>query len=160
MNLAEQVQKRFPNFVTQVADLQGQPLVYVKSGGISSVAAALKNDPEFQMDLLMDLFGVDFLHWEEKALRFEVVYNLYSTMKHHRLFVKVGLTEKEPVLDSVSSLWPAADWYEREVWDMFGVSFKGHPNLKRILMYEEFQGHALRKDYPFNKRQPLVGPMN
>lgn len=160
MNIAEQAQKRFPSSVEEVSDLQGQPLLYVKREGLVAVATALKNDPEFQMDLLMDVFGLDYLHWEEKALRFEVVYNLYSTSKHHRLFVKVRVPEKDAMVETVSGLWPAADWYEREVWDMFGVSFKGHPNLKRILMYEEFKGHALRKDYAVNKRQPLIGPLN
>ena len=72
----------------------------------------------------------------------------------------MAVPEKDTVVDSVTPIWPAANWYEREVWDMFGVSFGGHPNLKRILMYEEFKGHALRKDYPYNKRQPLIGPMN
>ena len=111
-------------------------------------------------DMLMDLFASDYLHWEEKELRFEVVYNLYSSAKHERVFLKVALPEKEPSVDSVTGLWPAADWYEREAWDMFGIKFIGHPNLKRILMYEEFQGHPLRKDYPYNKRQPLIGPLN
>ena len=160
MNLAEQLKERFPAVVTEAADLQGFPLIYAKPEGIRELSDALKADPEFQFDLLMDLFGIDFLHWEEKALRFEVVYNLYSSIKHHRLFVKVGLPEKEPSIDSVAAVWPAANWYEREVWDMFGVVFKGHPNLKRILMYEEFQGHPLRKDYAYNHRQPLIGPMN
>ena len=160
MNMAERVKQHFPNFVTEVADLRGEPLVYVKREGIRAVASALKTDPEFQFDLLMDLFAIDFLHWEEKALRFEVVYSLYSSVKNHRLFLKVSVPEKDPEIDTVSFVWPAADWYEREVWDMFGVTFKGHPNLKRILMYEEFKGHALRKDYVYNLRQPLIGPMN
>ena len=117
-----------------------------------------KKDEGF--DVLMDLFAVDYLHWEEKSERFEVVYNLYSTSKRQRLFVKIGVTEKDPAVDSVSSIWPAANWFEREAWDMFGVSFKGHPDLRRILMYDGFEGHALRKDYAYNKRQPLIGPLN
>ena len=160
MNIAEQLKSKFPDGVTDISDLQGQPLVYAKREGLLALSAALKNDPEFQFDILMDLFAVDYLHWEEKALRFEVVYNLYSSVKNHRLFVKVSVPEKEPAVDSVIWLWPAADWFEREVWDMFGVSFKGHPNLKRILMYDEFRGHPLRKDYAYNQRQPLIGPMN
>ena len=160
MSISDEIQKRFPSFVETTEELKGEPLVIVKREGLLSVAVALKNDPEFQMDLLMEVFAIDFLHWEEKSLRFEVVYNLYSTLKHHRLFVKVRLSEKDAVVDSVSGLWPAANWYEREVWDMFGVTFKGHPNLKRILMYEQFNGHALRKDYAYNKRQPLIGPLN
>jgi len=72
----------------------------------------------------------------------------------------VPLTAAEPAVDSVTGVWASADWFEREVWDMFGVRFNGHPNLRRILMYEAFQGHPLRKDYPIRKRQPLVGPVN
>lgn len=101
--------------------------------------------------------------WERSygaPYRFEVVYHFYSFSKNHRIRLKVPLEEKNPQLDSVTSLWAGADWFEREVWDMFGVVFKGHPNLKRILMYEEFVGHPLRKDYPVNKRQPLIGPVN
>ena len=158
--LAEQVKAKFPGDVTGVLDQQGDPLVYLERESVLKVMQALKTGPEFQFDMLMDLFAIDYLHWEEKALRFEVVYNLYSSSKHHRLFVKVGVPEKDASLDSVTALWPAANWYEREAWDMFGVSFNGHPNLKRILMYEEFKGHALRKDYPYNKRQPLIGPLN
>jgi len=92
--------------------------------------------------------------------RFEVVYHLYSLAHNHRLRVKIPLTEENPVVDSVAGLWRSADWFEREVWDMFGVTFTGHPNLKRILMYEPFEGHPLRKDYPVNRRQPLIGPVN
>ena len=160
MGLAEDVQKKYPDAVEQVSDLSGQPLVIAKRETIRRLCDSLKKDPAFQFDLLMDLFGVDFLHWEEKALRFEVVYQLYSSVTHHRLFIKVLVPEKGASVDSVTPVWPAANWYERETWDMFGISFNGHPDLKRILMYEEFKGHALRKDYPYNKRQPLAGPMN
>ena len=160
MNIAEQLKQKFPGLVTETSEMSGESLAVVKREGILEVALFLKNDAQFQMDMLMDLFGLDFLHWEEKALRFEVVYNLYSTVKNHRLFVKISIPEKDPAAPSVTSVWPAANWYEREVWDMFGVSFKGHPNLKRILMYEEFKGHALRKDYAYNQRQPLIGPLN
>ena len=160
MNLAEQLKTKFSDYVTEISEMRGESLAIVKREGILEVASFLKNDPGSQMDMLMDLFGVDFLHWEEKALRFEVVYNLYSTVKNHRLFVKIGIPEKDPIAPSVTSVWPAANWYEREAWDMFGVSFKGHPNQKRILMYEEFKGHPLRKDYAYNQRQPLIGPLN
>ena len=92
--------------------------------------------------------------------RFEIVYHFYSSILNHRVRLKVPVEEGDPAVDSLAGLWPSADWYEREVWDMFGVIFRGHPNLKRILMYKEFVGHPLRKDYPVNKRQPLVGPAN
>ena len=95
--------------------------------------------------------------------RFVVVYHLFSLPLKHRLRVEVPVgevDEAEPEVDSVTSLWAGANWLEREVWDMFGIRFRGHQNLKRILMYEEFVGHPLRKDYPVNKRQPLIGPVN
>ena len=92
--------------------------------------------------------------------RFEIVYHFYSSTLNHRVRLKVPVEEIDPVVDSVVELWPSANWFEREVWDMFGIIFRNHPHLKRILMYEEFVGHPLRKDYPVNKRQPLVGPAN
>ena len=160
MSLGETVRQKFPNAVVSTVDQQGDPLVYLKRESAADVLKALKSDAEFSFDVLMDLFVVDYLHWEEKAERFEIVYNLYSTPKRQRLFVKVSVGEKDASLDSASSIWPAANWFEREAWDMFGVSFKGHPDLRRILMYDGFEGHALRKDYPYNKRQPLIGPIN
>jgi NADH-quinone oxidoreductase subunit C len=92
--------------------------------------------------------------------RFVLVYHFFSLSLKHRLRVEVPVEEDDPEVDSVTSLWAGADWLEREVWDMFGIRFRGHPNLKRILMYEEFVGHPLRKDYAVNKRQPLIGPVN
>jgi NADH-quinone oxidoreductase subunit C len=89
--------------------------------------------------------------------RFELVYHFYSLTHNHRLRVKVPLTAADPTAPSLAGLWRSADWFEREVWDMFGIRFTGHPHLKRILMYEEFKGHALRKDYPIRRRQPLIG---
>lgn len=91
--------------------------------------------------------------------RFDAVYHFYSSVHNHRLRVRVPLTAADPVVDSLTGLWEAANWFEREVWDMFGIRFTGHPNLKRILMYDEFIGHPLRKDYPVRKRQPLIGPL-
>ncbi len=158
--LAEQIRQKFPNLVTEAfADRAGET-VRAKKEGIRDLLSGLKNDPELDFGMLIDLFAVDYLHWEEKEVRFEVVYNLFSLSKNRRLFVKVQIPELDPEIDSAVSVWPAADWYEREVWDMMGIVFKGHPNLKRILMYESFQGHPLRKDYPYNRRQPIVGPVN
>ena len=159
-NLAQAIRSKFPNLVKSVYDMRGDAGIVIKKEGIKDVASALKNDSTFQFNILMDLSAVDYLRWEEKEFRFEVIYNLYSLGKNRRLFVKAEVPETDTELDSVTPLWPAADWYEREVWDMFGIRFKGHPNLKRILMYEEFEGHPLRKDYPYNQRQPLIGPLN
>jgi NADH-quinone oxidoreductase subunit C len=160
MTLSENIQSRFPQDVLSLADQAGDEAIYLKRDAVKKFFLVLKEDAEFQFDMLADLFAVDYLFWEEKENRFEIVYNLYSTIKNHRIFIKVQVPEKDARVESVTSVWPAANWFEREVWDMFGVKFDGHPNLKRILMYEEFQGHALRKDYPYNKRQPLIGPLN
>jgi NADH-quinone oxidoreductase subunit C len=103
----------------------------------------------------MDLTAVDYF---KRKPRFEVVYHFLSLKNLFRIRVKVPLSEPDPELDSLVSLWASADWYEREVYDMFGIRFAGHPDLKRILMYPEFEGHPLRKDYPIDKRQPRVGP--
>jgi NADH-quinone oxidoreductase subunit C len=102
--------------------------------------------------------------WERGAsndeYRFDVVYHLYSSGHNHRLRVTIPLMADDTSVPSLTGLWKSADWFEREAWDMFGVTFTGHPNLKRLLMYESFTGHPLRKDYPIRKRQPLIGPAN
>ena len=94
------------------------------------------------------------------AARFEVVYHFFSLPLKRRIRLKVPVEESRPEVESVTSLWATANWFEREVWDMYGIRFRGHPDLKRILMYPEFVGHPLRKDYPVNRRQPLIGPVN
>src|SRR5262249_38651640 len=94
------------------------------------------------------------------SARFTVVYHFYSTTLKHRLRLVVPVEEADAEVDSIASLWPAANWLEREVWDMFGITFRGHPDLRRILMYDGFDGHPLRKDYAVKRRQPLIGPVN
>lgn len=150
------IQAKFPQAVLEVP-AGTDAIAVIRRESILEVCRWLKTH---DFDFLMDLTCVDYLQWEEKPSRFEVLYNLFSQRRNERVILKVQVTEKDCSADSVSSVWPAADWYEREVWDMFGVRFNGHPNLKRILMYEAFKGHALRKDYPYNFRQPLVGPQN
>jgi len=141
----QDLEKHFPDFVESSQVLHGVPWVTVKREGLSKIAEFLKNDRDFNM--LIDLTAVDYLRWEEKAVRFEVVYNLFSLKGNRRVFLKVPVPEKDPVVDSVVPLWAAADWYEREVWDMFGVRFDGHPDLRRILLAQDWEGHPLRKDY-------------
>ena len=98
----------------------------------------------------------DFLHDAADAL--VRVDRVEQIIGGHRLRLAVPVEETDPEVDSLTPLWAAADWLEREVWDMFGIRFEGHPDLRRLLMYEEFVGHPLRKDYPINRRQPLIGP--
>jgi NADH-quinone oxidoreductase subunit C len=110
-------------------------------------------------DMFVDLCGVDYPERGATGARIEVVLHLYSLGKRHRVRLKtrVGDDDLEGAeLDSLTSIWPGANWFEREVFDMSGVTFVGHPDLRRILMYPEFVGHPLLKDYPANKTQPLV----
>lgn len=113
----------------------------------------LRDREPFHFNFLMDLTAVDYLG---RNPRYEVVSHLYSLAQNHRVRVKVGVPESEPWVHSLVPLWKSANWLEREAWDMYGIRFLGHPDPRRILMYEEFVGHPLRKDYPVNQRQPLT----
>ncbi len=157
--ILEKIKEKFLDDVLETSDLRGELVAVVNKETIYDLLKFLKNDPALDFNVLMDLTAVDYL-WQSRTPRFDVVYHLFSLSKNHRVRIKAGVDEKEPVIDSAVDLWPVADWFEREVWDMFGIKFKGHPNLKRIMMYEGFQGHPLRKDYPVSKRQPLIGPQN
>jgi NADH-quinone oxidoreductase subunit C len=136
-----------------VEHTRGQAAVMVPRERAFDALRALRDDAELGFDLLTDLTAVDYLGREP---RFEVVYQLYSLAHRHRLRVRVGVPAADPSLPSATPLWNAALWAEREAWDLFGIRFDGHPDLRRILMYPEFEGHPLRKDYPVDKRQPLV----
>ena len=114
---------------------------------------ALRDDTVLGFDALTDLTAVDYLG---KTPRFEVVCHLFSLSKRHRLRVKVPVPEDDCWAHSLTTLWKSANWLEREAFDMFGIRFEGHGDLRRILMYPEFEGHPLRKDYAYNRRQPLV----
>lgn len=160
MPIPNQIQEKFQQAVFATHDFRGDETIVVKHEALIDLMRFLKNDSEFLFDFLMDLTAVDYLNFGEARPRFEIVYHLYSSSKNKRLRVKVSVEEENSSVPTVTAIWPAADWYEREVWDMFGIRFIGHSNLKRILMYEEFVGHPLRRDYPVNKRQPLIGPKN
>ena len=189
-SLIELVTGRFPKAVSASHAYRGDETVVLRREFLFEVARFLKEDPAMKMNFLMDLTAVDYLTFGKSPApaffassgvavspssqipdedpwpgppgkaRFVVTYHFFSLMHKHRLRLVVPLEEADAELDSVTSLWAGADWLEREVWDMFGIRFEGHPNLKRILMYEEFEGYPLRKDYPVNKRQPLIGPVN
>ncbi len=134
---------------------RGDETIVDEAAQIATAMQTLRD--QLGMTFLADLTAVDYLGREP---RFEVVYHLRNMKTGWRLRVKAPVAEPEdgsnPSLPTVSTLWPGADWFEREVWDLYGIKFEGHPDLRRILMYEEFVGHPLRKDYPKEKRQPLV----
>ncbi len=125
------------------------PIIYVEKQSIVEVLRFLKSQSGFEYDFLADLTATDE-HPAEP--RFEIVYNLFSTTKHNRIRIKTRVREGETVPTAIG-VWLGADWAEREVWDMFGVRFEGHPNLRRILMDHRWEGHPLRKDYPIRKYQ-------
>jgi len=188
--LIESVTDRFPDAVSASHAYRGDQTVVVRPEFLLEIARFLKEDPALLMNLLVDVTAVDYSAFGKgpapaffassgvavkpssqipdedpwpgppEKTRFTVVYHFYSIQHKHRLRLVIPVEETEAALDSLTTLWAAADWLEREVWDMYGIRFNGHPNLKRILMYEEFEGHPLRKDYPVNKRQPLIGPVN
>lgn len=158
-NLLELLKTEFSRKILEAHAEHGDETIVISKETLLEIAQCLKTDPRFSMNVLMDLTAVDGLEMKWKP-RFEVVYHFYSLSLNHRLRVKVRVEEREAVVPSLVSLWPIANWLEREAWDMFGIRFEGHPDLKRILMYDEFVGHPLRKDYPITKRQPLIGPKN
>ncbi|MGI9431496.1 MAG: NADH-quinone oxidoreductase subunit C [Myxococcota bacterium] len=134
----------------------GDATATLDPGQLVPVMRFLRDDEATAFEMLMDLTAVD--HLGRREPRFEVVYHLYSVARGHRLRVKVAVAESAPEVASLCPVWPAANWMEREVWDLYGIRFDGHPDLRRLLLYEEFEGHPLRKDYPKTGRQPLIGP--
>ncbi len=146
-----------PEAVTSTHAHLGDATAVVAASRLMEVMRYLRDDRELAFEMLMDVCAVDYL---PRVPRFEVVYHLYSIVKNHRLRVKVLVDGKTPSVPSVVKLWLSANWMEREVFDLYGIRFEGHPDLRRILLYEEFEGHPLRKDYPKERRQPLVGPRN
>ncbi|GAB4292449.1 MAG: NADH-quinone oxidoreductase subunit C [Myxococcota bacterium] len=153
----EALKSQFGESVISTSVFRGDATAVVKREKIIEVLGFLKEKENYEQ--LMDLTVVDYLKypggWEGRE-RFALVYNLYSYEGHRRFRVKVPLPEDNPSVETACVFWRSADWLEREAWDMFGVVFTGHPNLKRLLMYEEFEGHPLRKDYHYLKQQPLV----
>lgn len=131
--------------VAQVIEFRGETTVVVPRQHLISAVEFLAGEPSLKFSFLSDLSGVDRFPLEP---RFEVNYHLLSIEKRLRLRLKVKLSSADPVVHSVTGVWPTANWHEREVFDMFGVQFEGHPDLRRILMPDEWEGHPLRKDYP------------
>lgn len=148
---------RFPEAVSAVPAFRDEQAVRVSPEKTLEVLRFLFSDPDSEFRLLEDVCGADYPGRQE---RFEVVYHLYSLKRGQHLRVKVPVPEDDPVVPTVVDIWKSADWFEREVFDQYGIRFEGHPNLRRILNHEEFEGHPLRKDYPLKKRQQLSRPTN
>ena len=151
------LQEKFAAEILQTIEGKDGPIAILRKDRVHDILKFLKEDPELSFDILMDLFGVDYLLSGEKP-RFEIVYQLYSMKNNLRLRLRTKVAEEDMTLPTAIDLWKAADWFEREAYDMFGFKFEGHPNLKRLLLFEGFEGHALRKDYPITKRQKIPVP--
>ena len=148
----DEIRTKLGEAVEGVSESFGDPVLTVRPGSLLSIMVALRAAP-FDYAVLLDLTCVDFTAGEG---RFELVYHLYSMSRNVRLRLKTSLPATDPVAESLTGLWKNADWLEREVFDMFGVRFTGHPDLKRLLTYEGFEGHPLRKSYPWRLAQPRI----
>jgi NADH-quinone oxidoreductase subunit C len=138
------LKEKFANAILEVTTFRGEVTVTVSKGEILEICQFLHSDPDLQYHLLTDLCGLDFF---PQIPRFGIVYHLCSLKNHQRLRVKTKVGEMESI-PSVESIWKVANWYEREAYDLFGIRFENHPDLRRILLWDGFEGHPLRKDYP------------
>jgi len=153
-NVLDRLKAQFPGGeLLETGSQHGDEWARVRRDAWVAVATFLRDDPATKMEMFIDLTVVDRFSTEP---RFDVVLHVYSVSLKHRVRLYGGVPEEDPTLETLCSVWAGANWFEREAYDLYGVRFKGHPDLRRILMYPEFVGHPLRKDYPKEKRQPLV----
>jgi NADH-quinone oxidoreductase subunit C len=149
--LLETFKAKFPDEVLETHAFRGDETVLLRKEALLKAAAFLEDELGF--DFLMDLTAADYLPREP---RFELVCHFYSSNNNYRLRLKCPVPEADARVASLTPLWAGANWFEREAYDMYGIKFEGHPDLRRILMYDGFEGHPLRKDYPLKKRQPRI----
>ncbi len=158
-SILEKIKSKFADSIIETGEFRGELTVVIKKEKLVEICKFLRDDSDLKFDHLTDVSGVDFL---ERNPRFDISYHMYSIPKNHRLRLKVRVNEDESVT-SVTTVWSTANWHEREIFDMFGVKFDNHPDLRRILMSDDWVGHPLRKDYPlgyeevqftFNKDRP------
>jgi NADH-quinone oxidoreductase subunit C len=143
--VVKKLNARFGESKIESSEFRGELTLIVPKESIVEVCRFLKEEDELKFDLLADLCGIDMY---TPVKRFGVIYNLYSLKNKHRIRLKTFVEEEEPKLPTVTSVWGTADWHERETFDMFGILFEGHPDLRRVYMPEEFEYHPLRKDFP------------
>jgi NADH-quinone oxidoreductase subunit C len=150
--LVTALQHERPDWISEIVEAHGEVTAIVPREHIAEVCSRLKTWPEATFDFLADLCGAD--RGPEEEPRFEANYHLFSTTKHHRLRLKVLLSEADVKVPTVTNVWRTANWHERETYDLFGVIFDGHPDLRRILLPDDWEGYALRKDFPLRGYEP------
>lgn len=150
--LISALQETHADAISEVIRAFGEITLVVPRERIVELCEYLKTAPQFGFNLLADICGVD--RGPEEDPRFEVNYHLFSTTRFHRLRLKVVVNEEDASVPTVTGVWRTANWHERETFDMFGVRFAGHPDLRRILLPDDWQGHALRKDFPLRGYEP------
>ncbi len=141
LHVYERVKQRFPDKVLEVSDKKPDPFAVIEPGAIVEVSRFLRDEPETAMDCLSNETGVDYKD------RIEVVYHLYSYRYRHGCVLKVKLPRDDPTVATVEEIWKSANWMEREIFDLLGVTFEGHSDMRRILMPEDWPGYPLRKDF-------------
>ncbi len=148
------IRETFPDAIQEVNLFRGDTRITVRRDLIPDILRLMRDDSVLQYNFFSECCGVDYLDPNEenyilnKPHRFEVVYNLYSLPNNTRIFFKVGVPEEDAVVPTVTGVYGGANWPEREIYDMFGITFSGHPDLRRILMSDDWVGHPQRKDYP------------
>ncbi|HHT9116579.1 MAG: NADH-quinone oxidoreductase subunit C [Planctomycetes bacterium] len=147
------VKNNFPEAITGSEIFRNELTIIVKKEYITEIAGFMKENKELDFNFLSDLCGVDRVGTDGV---FEVVYHLYSIYKNHRVRLKSPIASNDPCISTVTSIWNTANWHEREAYDMYGIKFDGHPDLRKILTPDDFEGHPLRKDYPVDGRQPAT----
>lgn len=152
--LASRLRDTFHNNILDVSDFRGDLTIVVDKAALLRAMEFLKTDGAFRMNYLVDVCGADY---PSRSPRFEVVYHLYSTFNRQRIRVKVRVNDRETV-PTVTGLWSAANWPERETYDMFGIIFDGHPDMRRIYLAEDWEGYPLRKDYPLRGYKDKYNP--
>ena len=144
-SIVQKITAQFPSSIVSVNEYRGELTTVVKKQDIAKICSMVKDDNELCFDSMRDLCGADYHRPDE---RFEVIYNLYSLKNNFRLRLKVRVEEQDPHVPTVTGVWKTANWHERETYDMFGIVFDGHPDLRRIYMPEQFEHYPLRKDFP------------
>ena len=149
--ISTKLKEKFPESTLEIAEFRGELTIVVKKEDMVPLCTFLRDDPDFSFNFLSDLCGVDYLG---RKPRFDVVYHLYSLENNHRLRLKVKVEKGESV-PSLTCVWNTANWHEREVFDLFGITFDGHPDLSRILLPEDWEGYPLRKDFPLTREEVM-----